>query len=61
MSAPAGSKATTANRGMELHRRLNWMERMCREPKLCDGCYQNYADSPSRLCPGCQAYGDHTS
>ena len=26
---------------------------------LCDDCGINYADPPSRLCPGCEAYRDH--
>ena len=25
----------------------------------CEGCNTNYADSPSTLCPGCQAYREH--
>ena len=25
----------------------------------CSGCDSNYADYPSKLCPGCQAYKDH--
>jgi hypothetical protein len=28
-------------------------------PKKCEGCGQNYADPPSKLCPGCQAYREH--
>lgn len=28
--------------------------------KKCVGCGVNYADPPSKLCPGCQAYKDHT-
>lgn len=31
------------------------------EPALCDGCDQNPSDPPSKLCPGCQAYREHTS
>lgn len=27
---------------------------------LCDDCLENSADLPSRLCPGCDAYRDHT-
>lgn len=29
------------------------------KPMLCDGCLDNYADPPSDLCPGCQAYREH--
>lgn len=25
----------------------------------CEECLMNYADRPSRLCPGCQAYREH--
>ena len=25
----------------------------------CEGCDINFADPPSKLCPGCQAYRDH--
>jgi hypothetical protein len=28
-------------------------------PVRCEGCDQNYADPPSKMCPGCQAYRDH--
>lgn len=28
-------------------------------PPRCEGCDKDYADPPSRLCPGCQAYRDH--
>lgn len=28
-------------------------------PALCDSCGTNLADSPSKLCPGCQAYREH--
>lgn len=28
-------------------------------PERCEGCDQNFADPPSKLCPGCQAYRDH--
>lgn len=30
-----------------------------RYPVLCEEC-GNYADPPSRLCPGCEAYQAHT-
>lgn len=26
----------------------------------CYECEVNYADTPSKLCPGCQAYREHT-
>ena len=28
-------------------------------PPMCEGCDQNRADPPSKLCPGCQAYREH--
>jgi hypothetical protein len=30
-------------------------------PSECVGCGQNPADPPSKLCPGCQAYREHTT
>jgi rubrerythrin len=29
-------------------------------PKKCIECGTNYADPPSKLCPGCEAYQEHT-
>ena len=29
------------------------------QPMKCEGCDVNYADPPSKLCPGCQAYREH--
>ena len=29
-------------------------------PKLCEDCGKNWADWPSKLCPGCEAYREHT-
>lgn len=29
------------------------------KPKLCVECHINYADPPSKLCPGCQDYKEH--
>lgn len=29
-------------------------------PKRCAECSTNYADPPSDLCPGCEAYREHT-
>ncbi len=29
-------------------------------PVLCEDCGKNPADPPSRLCPGCEAYCEHT-
>jgi hypothetical protein len=29
-------------------------------PMLCEDCGKNYADPPSRMCPGCEAYQAHT-
>ena len=28
--------------------------------RKCEECGKNWANSPSRLCPGCDAYRDHT-
>ena len=28
--------------------------------KRCDDCGKNWADRPSKLCPGCEAYREHT-
>jgi hypothetical protein len=28
-------------------------------PKICEDCGENYADPPSRKCPGCEAYAEH--
>lgn len=30
-----------------------------RRPKKCDECGINYADPPSKICPGCEAYREH--
>jgi hypothetical protein len=30
-----------------------------KRPSLCEGCGQNPADAPSKLCVGCQAYREH--
>jgi rubrerythrin len=30
-----------------------------RRRKRCIECGTNYADPPSRLCPGCEAYREH--
>lgn len=27
---------------------------------LCEDCCENAADLPSKLCPGCEAYREHT-
>lgn len=35
----------------KLSRRLN---------KRCVDCGKNWADYPSKLCPGCEAYREHT-
>ena len=31
-----------------------------KRPPMCEGCGIYRADPPSKLCPGCQAYRDHT-
>lgn len=31
-----------------------------RRPPLCVGCGEYDADPPSDLCPGCEAYKEHT-
>jgi hypothetical protein len=39
-----------------------WMkeaDEIVRRPMKCEGCLQNWADPPSRLCPGCEAYSEH--
>lgn len=42
-----------------------WLQRHHAEAKqsvkLCDGCGKNYADYPSKLCPGCEAFKQHQS
>ncbi len=30
-------------------------------PMLCSSCGENFADTPNKLCPGCDAYKEHTS
>jgi hypothetical protein len=30
-----------------------------KRPPLCEECGIYRSDPPSRLCPGCQAYGEH--
>jgi hypothetical protein len=42
---PLGSTAATLYCGMRR--------------KRCAGCGVNWADPPSSLCPGCQAYAEH--
>jgi len=39
-------------------------DQMKRHEQLAAQCYEcavNYADTPSKLCPGCQAYREHQS
>ncbi len=31
-----------------------------RKLPLCEECFKYYSDPPSKLCPGCQAYKEHT-
>jgi hypothetical protein len=31
-----------------------------RKPRLCEECGKNPADTPSKICVGCQAYREHT-
>lgn len=31
------------------------------KPLKCIECGNNYADFPSKLCPGCEAYREHQS
>lgn len=31
-----------------------------RRPKMCEECGVNPADCPRRICPGCDAYREHT-
>lgn len=35
-------------------------QRRIKHAKRCIDCLTNWADPPSKLCPGCQAYRDHT-
>lgn len=39
------------------------IKRVCEQktgmPDKCIDCGENYADPPSKLCPGCQAYREH--
>jgi len=28
--------------------------------RRCEDCGKNWADPPSKLCPGCEAYREHT-
>lgn len=30
-----------------------------KRPPICEGCFANRSDPPSKLCPGCQAYKEH--
>lgn len=48
-----GSVCQAINRSMAAIR-----EEMARR-KRCEGCGVNWADPPSKLCSGCQAYRDH--
>lgn len=62
-------RSETADDGMKLHRHLEWTERMSRDPydapsprprrKRCIECNNNWADLPSQICPGYQAYQEH--
>ena len=41
--------------------RENWQSiwgKRERRPR-CKECFQDYADGPSGLCPGCEAYREH--
>ena len=31
------------------------------QPKMCEDCGKYSADVPGRLCPGCDAYREHTA
>ena len=37
------------------------MENKAPRRRRCDDCGVNWADPPSKLCPGCQAYAAHTA
>lgn len=43
------------------HLRMEAFNKQKRRPVKCEGCETNYADFPSKLCPGCQAYKEHQS
>lgn len=47
---PAGSGYASTKDGAALAQTL---------PRECEGCGQNTADPPGRLCPGCEAYQEH--
>lgn len=34
--------------------------RVAAEERMCEDCGERPADPPSRLCPGCEAYREHT-
>lgn len=31
-----------------------------KRPPMCEDCGKDRSDPPSKLCPGCQAYKEHT-
>jgi hypothetical protein len=39
-----------------------WTGRLARAglQVVCEDCSKNLADYPSRICPGCEAYREHT-
>ena len=39
----------------QVQRTLAWLL-----PDRCDDCGTNWADLPSKPCPGCEAYREHT-
>lgn len=60
-SDAAGAGADTGCICQNQHRRGYCTEPGCSysSPLRCESCDQNYADPPSKLCPGCQAYQEH--
>jgi rubrerythrin len=40
-------------------RQMKNLDKKPQYPMLCEECGKNYADPPSRVCPGCEAYREH--
>ncbi len=44
---------------LRIHQEQQQRRKECMPPR-CEECHVNYSDPPSRLCPGCEAYREHT-
>jgi hypothetical protein len=58
----ARKAAKPASGGKVYSRRVRYAEdeeRLIRRGRRCADCGLHYADPPSRLCPGCEAYREH--